>query len=148
MRIILFLLFLIIISACNRMQQTSLNELFEADREFSLQSTKIGFNNAFIEFAHDEAVLLRENSMPVKGKDAIQEIFKNANAEGVDFTWEPLDGNIAKSGEIGYTYGIFTIKTDSVVNKGTYVSIWKKNDMGEWKYILDSGNQGKAGFCG
>lgn len=35
---------------------------------------------------------------------------------------------------------------DSVVgnqeNKGTYVSVWKKDNKGEWKFVLDSGNEG------
>ena len=29
-----------------------------------------------------------------------------------------------------------------IIENGTYVSIWKKDESGNWKYILDSGNQG------
>jgi ketosteroid isomerase-like protein len=26
--------------------------------------------------------------------------------------------------------------------KGTYISVWKKDAAGNWKYVLDSGNKG------
>jgi hypothetical protein len=28
------------------------------------------------------------------------------------------------------------------VRKGTYVSIWKKDENGNWKWVLDTGNPG------
>ena len=59
-------------------------------------------------------------------------------------TWEPKDGVIARSGELGYTYGVYAMRPslkDTVIY-GTYVSIWKKEKGGKWKYVLDSGNEG------
>ena len=103
---------------------------------------KKGYAKAFIEFAHPDVVLLRENSMPVVGKPGLIKLYGDANPQGINFKWEPLGGNIAQSGELGYTYGIYTIKQDSVLEKGTYVSVWKKDNEGNWKYILDSGNEG------
>jgi ketosteroid isomerase-like protein len=26
--------------------------------------------------------------------------------------------------------------------QGTYCTIWEKNDKGEWRFVLDTGNQG------
>jgi hypothetical protein len=43
---------------------------------------------------------------------------------------------------LGYTYGNYQLKMDTLIEKGTYVSIWKKDENGHWKYVLDSGNQG------
>jgi ketosteroid isomerase-like protein len=136
---VLFLL--LVVWGCQEITPT-VEELFAVDREFSGTASKAGFNKAFIEFAHDDVVLLRENSMPIVGKPTLMKIFENASAEGIDFTWEPLAGDIAQSGELGYTYGIYTIKGDSIEERGTYVSIWKKNETGEWKYVLDTGNKG------
>ena len=82
-------------------------------------------------------ILLRKISF----KDYLKQ-FENTNPAGIEFSWEPLDGRIAASGELGFTYGIYTIKRDSVVQKGTYISVWKKDENGKWKYILDSGNEG------
>jgi ketosteroid isomerase-like protein len=127
--------------ACQPSQPT-IDELFNADREFSIAAGEMGFNKAFIEFAHTDAVLLRENSMPIVGKNTITKLFEKSNAEGVDFSWEPLGGDIAQSGELGYTYGTYTLKQDTIVQKGTYISVWKKDKNNEWKYVLDSGNEG------
>jgi ketosteroid isomerase-like protein len=80
--------------------------------------------------------------MPVVGKEAVVSLFEKADITGVHFTWEPLSGNIAASGELGYTYGIYSFTKDSITRKGTYVSIWKKDAEGNWKYILDCGNKG------
>jgi ketosteroid isomerase-like protein len=103
---------------------------------------EMGYAKAFTEYAHPDAVLLRKNSMPVTGKPAIEKLFGNKTPDNVHFSWQPLNGDIAGSGELGYTYGIYTLETDSNVERGTYVSIWKKDNKGEWKYILDSGNEG------
>ncbi|HSO88434.1 MAG TPA: nuclear transport factor 2 family protein [Draconibacterium sp.] len=117
-------------------------QLLETDRKFSATSVEKGFNIAFIEFAHHDAVLLRENSMPVVGKESVIKLFEKADTSGVQFTWEPLAGDIAKSGELGYTYGIYTFTKDTLTKNGTYVSIWKKDGAGDWKFVLDSGNEG------
>jgi len=85
---------------------------------------------------------LRKNSMPVTGKPAIQKLFGTETPDNVNFSWQPINGDIAVSGELGYTYGVYTLKTDAGIEKGTYVSIWKKDEKGEWKYVLDAGNEG------
>jgi ketosteroid isomerase-like protein len=80
--------------------------------------------------------------MPVVGKESVIKLFEKTDTSGVNFTWEPLAGDIAKSGELGYTYGIYRFTKDTVSEKGTYVSIWKKDAAGNWKFVLDSGNEG------
>ena len=139
--LLVFICVFTIISCKNSVQVTS-DQLLKIDKEFSESSGKIGFNKAFIEYAHPDAVLLRENSLPVKGKQAITEIYDKSDTTGIHFSWEPLYGDIAKSGELGYTYGTYSLKIDTITEKGTYVSIWKKDENGDWKYVLDSGNEG------
>lgn len=140
--ILIILIAFSFLTFCKSSEKQSAEQLFEADRKFSASAIEKGFNQAFIEFAHPEAVLLRENSMPVIGKEAVTLLFEKADTAGVHFTWEPLAGDIAASGELGYTYGIYSFTKDSVTKKGTYVSIWKKDSSGNWKYTLDCGNKG------
>jgi ketosteroid isomerase-like protein len=65
------------------------------------------------------------------------------NDSSVQMTWEPQGGDIAASGELGYTYGIYELRDGGDnVQRGTYVTIWKKQEDGKWKFVLDSGNQG------
>jgi len=59
--------------------------------------------------------------------------------------WEPMYARAAESGELGYTYGTWELKINadsSNISRGTYVTIWKRQPNGEWKYVLDSGQDG------
>jgi len=134
---------LLIAIACNTNKPApSVKELIAVDSTFSRYSEKSGYSKAFIEFAHPDVIMLRDNNLPLVGRNSLVEVFKNRPTEGVLFTWEPLGGEIAKSGELGFTYGIYSFHVDSLSEKGTYVSVWKKDNNGNWKYILDSGNEG------
>jgi ketosteroid isomerase-like protein len=122
-------------------------ELLATDREFSQLSAEKGMIKAFLAYLDDEGVLLRPHSMPIAGRDVIAEKFGNLSDTSFTLTWEPLFADIAGSGDLGYTYGVYHSQTaDSlgtpVVRGGTYVTIWKKNSQGKWKMVLDTGNEG------
>ena len=134
-------LILIFIFGCNT-KKPDVKVLFDADRKFSAMSVEKGYPAAFVEFAHADAVILRPNSMPVNGRKAISALYEKADTAGVHFSWEPLSGDIAASGDLGFTYGTYTFRNDSLTERGTYASVWKKDEHGNWKYILDVGNEG------
>jgi len=118
-------------------------ELIEADIAFSKMSEEKGMKNAFIEYADSNAVLLRPNEMPIVGANAIDFLIQ-MNDSDFTLTWQPNNGFIANSGDLGYTYGIYAMKPKSkdTTIYGTYTSIWKKQKDGKWKFVLDSGNEG------
>jgi len=76
--------------------------------------------------------------MTIEGKQAIIKLFEKADAESVQLTWEPINGDIAKSGDMGFTYGIYTLKNDTTSEQGTYVSVWKKK---KWRMEIYSGHR-------
>lgn len=118
-------------------------EMMNTDRAFSKLSEEKGMKTAFIEYLDSNGVLLRPNRLPIAGADAIDFLIQQ-NDTDFTMTWEPRNGAIAKSGELGYTYGIYALrpsKKDTVIY-GTYVSIWKKEADGTWKFVLDSNNEG------
>ena len=118
-------------------------KMIDADKAFSEMSVEKGMKNAFMEYIDSNGVLLRPNQMPVVGADAIDYLLQ-INDSAYTLRWEPKHGAIAQSGELGYTYGLYELKLstkDSVIY-GTYVSIWKKQLNGKWKFVLDSGNEG------
>lgn len=139
---LIFLIAFLFLTFCKPTAKPDVEQLFEADRKFSATAVEKGYPEAFAEFAHPDGVILRPNSMPIVGKAVISELYRKADTTGVHFTWEPLAGDIAASGELGYTYGIYSFTKDSVTKKGSYVSIWKKDAAGNWKYTLDCGNEG------
>ena len=118
-------------------------ELLAADRSFSKMSEMQGMRTAYMEFIDSNGVLLRPNNFPVTGGDAV-DLISQSNDSAYIMTWEPKSASIAASGELGYTYGIYSYKlkkTDNVMY-GTYVTIWKKQPSGKWKFVLQTANEG------
>jgi ketosteroid isomerase-like protein len=122
------------------------DELMQADRDFSKYSVEHGKNAAFLQFAAEDATFLAPNSYPLVGKKLLEERQTKRPDSTYDLTWEPVYARASESGELGYTYGIweFMVKNSNpeLITKGTYVTIWKKNEKGEWKYVLDTGQEG------
>ncbi|MBW6459120.1 MAG: nuclear transport factor 2 family protein [Bacteroidales bacterium] len=143
-----FIMFSLLSIACDssRKQEYLNKELLEIDIEFSRKSAEAGGRKVFLEYISDDCVLLRPNRNPVLGRPAIEKMFQHRDTN-FTLSWEPLFADVSLSGEMGYTYGIYTIDMYSqegqpVQKQGTYVNIWKKDKNGRWKFVLDSGNQG------
>lgn len=121
-------------------------ELKQVDVEFSNLSKEKGMHDAFLAYIAASGVLLRPYSMPIEGYDAVKKVLDEDNTDFL-LTWSPLYADISVSGELGYTYGTYELtykdeKGNSITRKGTYVSIWKKEIEGKWKFVLDTGNPG------
>ena len=116
------------------------------DRDFARLSLEIGAHESFLAYIDDSCVLLRPNRQPVIGRKKIEEMYSKPDTS-FTLKWEPMFAEIAESGDLGYTYGIYTVEMDSpegnsVTRDGTYVTIWRKDANGNWKFVLDTGNQG------
>jgi ketosteroid isomerase-like protein len=120
-------------------------KMMDADRAFSKMSAERGMKNAFLEYIDSNGILLRPNRFPIAGADAIDFLIQ-IDDSAFTMQWEPKGGAIAQSGELGYTFGLYALKpsTKDTTLYGTYVSIWKKQLDGNWKFVLDSGNDGIA----
>jgi ketosteroid isomerase-like protein len=118
-------------------------QLLKADRAFSKMSEEEGVKNAFIKYIDSDGILLRPNQYPIIGADAVDFISQNEDSTFI-MTWEPKGCTVAQSGELGYTYGVYTIKLkrNNRIFQGTYVSVWKKQPDGQWRFVVDSGNEG------
>ena len=116
-------------------------EIISEDKAFSDMSKKDGMKKAFIQFIDDDGILLRPNHPPIVGADAI-DFLSQSNDSSYTLTWIPSSAGIATSGDLGYTYGIYMLQLSDTTLRGTYVSIWKKQKDGKWKFVLDSGNEG------
>jgi ketosteroid isomerase-like protein len=79
--------------------------------------------------------------MPIIGADAVQYV-SSINDSSFSISWEPIGGDVSESGDMGYTYGTYLLKTDTEKQEGTYITIWRRQKDGSWKYVLDGGTQG------
>jgi ketosteroid isomerase-like protein len=93
-----------------------------------------------------DALQLPDGGLAVNGREEIYQLLL-AQTKGTDFslTWEPLDAMVARSGELGFTWGIYYYESvDELgapyVAEGKYVYIWRHN-AGRWELALDITNQ-------
>ncbi|MDF2157041.1 hypothetical protein [Algoriphagus sp. CAU 1675] len=117
-----------------------LETLLQADRDFAKMGSSIGLKEAFLYYAAPEAILLRNGSKPIQGKESLGSFLEPMNG-GFKLEWEPESGTIASSEDLGYTMGNFVLRDSSnkLLSKGSYLSIWKKDPVGEWKWVVDVG---------
>ena len=124
-------------------RENNKQEMMDADRSFSKLSEEMGMNHAFETYCAEDGVILRPQNKPYVGKESIVELLSKSDDEAIQLTWEPSDGKIARSGDLGFTYGIYTmqLKDGSQSLQGTYVSVWVK-EGDQWRFALDTGNEG------
>jgi len=119
------------------------NELLQTDIAFSQLCEEKGRNVAFIEYAADDATVLRPFSMPVTGRDSIASLLKQHPDSLYSLKWLPIRSDVARSGDIGYTYGTYTVDVKNIgKEEGTYCTVWKREKGKSWKFVMDTGNEG------
>lgn len=142
-------LFLLILSySCNpKVSQESMekwkNEIVDTEKEFAAMALKEGIPKAFLTYAANDVVLLRNNQL-IKGIDSLRAHY-NSNKSGFDsisLTWKPDFVEVALSGDLGYTYGKYVYTTtDSLGQKnkveGIFHTVWKRQPDGRWKFVWD-----------
>jgi len=141
--------FILACVGCEQPQKNTINlvdekiALMKTDQAFSEMSVAKGMKEAFIEYIDSNGVLLRGGHLPIIGANAIDFLIQQ-NDTGYTMNWQPQNAFVSKAGDLGYVYGVYALQPTTIdtVIYGTYVSIWKKQDDGKWKFVLDSGNEG------
>ena len=121
------------------------SELIKTEEDFYNATQERGWGQAFIDFADDSPTLLRQDAYPVIGKDALINLYKGKESNILNLKWSPLKADVSNDGSLGYTYGnwIYTFKNKEGKEEnvyGNYVTIWKRQPNGKWKFVLDGGN--------
>jgi len=117
------------------------NELIQAEVNFAKMAKEEGVPQAFLAFAADDAVLNRNDTL-VKGKEAIQAYFTKQTLEDVNLSWTPDFVDVAKSGDLGYTYGHYRFSAIDTTGKniqieGVFHTVWKRQPDGNWRFVWD-----------
>jgi len=149
-----FLMAVIFIAGCGQKPSADIKDtkeaLLRADREFSQMSVDKGMHAAFGSFMAEDATVYQDGSDPVTGREDILELYVPETDQEGTLSWEPFFADAGTGGDIGYTLGRWSYSaadsTGQRVEKGYgyYVTIWKRQADGSWKYVFDSGVQGPA----
>jgi len=116
-----------------------LSSLVEAERAFARLAVAKGIRDSFLENMTDESILFRPG--PVPGKKWMTE---RPAPQGV-LTWYPIFADISRAGDLGYTTGPWEFREKSLSDKpvahGQFVTVWKKQADGRWKFVVDLGTR-------
>lgn len=102
-----------------------------AERAFAARGQEIGWVAAFREYAAPDGML--------GNFDNAQEAMAQTPDEGAsNLYWWPAYAGIARSGDLGFTTGPFSIdETRRPI--GQYFTVWRRQADGTWKWIWDGG---------
>jgi len=115
------------------------SEVLELESRFRETLAREGVRGGYLAVVGDHARVHRVTNFPILGKKAIGEFFANRKLTLVD--WEGIDGSVAASGELAYSYGRYEVKheeaTGERTEKGYFTHVWKRDGNGEWKLVAD-----------
>lgn len=109
--------------------------LLKLERDFS-RAASADAPAAFELYADPEARVLREGHFPATSAEARRKLLPPATHA---LTWEPLAARASRSGDFGFTYGSYELKSSgAVTERGHYVRVWKrKKSDGPWRFVVD-----------
>ena len=117
--------------------KSELDSLVNTERAFAKTAGEKSTRDAFIDFIADDGVLFRPYA--VEGKKWLLE----SKPQPGLLSWEPAFADIALSGDLGYTTGPWEFRRDRADEKpaayGHFVTVWKKQADGAWKFMVDLG---------
>jgi len=96
-----------------------------------------GAKNAFLAFSAVEAISFGGGVQISQGREAIGAGFDSFPA-GAVLEWWPVAAEIAPSGDLGCTIG--EAKIASLNHYSKYLTIWRRQQDGSWKFVADGGN--------
>jgi ketosteroid isomerase-like protein len=127
--------------------ETATMQVRAADSSFSDLAYRMGTAFAFSNTAADNGVVFGTPQLVV-GPDAIRSFYA-VQETSTSLTWRPVFAVVAGSRDLGFTIGeyIATGRGPSgaaVQRFGKYLTVWKLQRDGVWKFVVDGGNSTPA----
>jgi ketosteroid isomerase-like protein len=115
--------------------------MVETERAFARMSEEKGTREAFAAFIADDGILFRPTA--VSGKKWMQENPLPPPTTRPLLAWQPIFAFVSSVGDLGYTTGPWQYKKDikdaQAAAFGNFMTVWKKQKDGTWKFALDLG---------
>jgi ketosteroid isomerase-like protein len=115
--------------------------MVETERAFARMSEEKGTRPSFMAFVAEDGILFRPKA--VKAKQWMIDHPLPPSDERDLLSWGPSFADMAAAGDMGYTFGPWQYKSDirdaRPVAWGHFVTIWRKQADGSWKFEVDLG---------
>lgn len=110
---------------------------------FCAMAREKGILAAFQHFAAPDVAFIDTDPRQWRGPAAVQQRM-GPDQPGVSLTWSAYFTDVSDDGTLGYNYGRYEAggpgpDGKAVVRGGWFLSIWKRQPDGSWKYVMDTG---------
>ena len=120
----------------------ALVSLVEAERAFATLARDSGTRAAFLANMSDSGTLFRPTAVPAR---PWLQGTPPARSSAL-LAWEPRWAGVSRAGDLGFTTGPYEFRprgaSDTLVHRGTYVTVWGRERSGRWKALVDHGSPG------
>lgn len=110
-------------------RQAATSALLYKEKEFSQQVKSAGTSKAYEKFAASNFRVYRNNRFPVTERTSGLQLLASLPKQKEYF---PIDGKIASSGDLGFTYGY---TRTAVKDSGSFMRVWRYDNG--WKIAVD-----------
>jgi ketosteroid isomerase-like protein len=121
--------------------QTPLQEMVQTEQAFSRMAAEKNTRDAFLAYIADDGLLFRPGA--VNGKKWMLDHPTPPSDKRPLLAWQPSFAGMAAAGDMGFTTGPWESKPDVKDEKpsayGHFVTVWKKQPDGSWKFVVDLG---------
>lgn len=118
-------------------QEAARVSMLKADRDLAQLSLAAGKEHAMRRVLDDSVRFYRDATPPGHGRDSMAALFRHMPGMTA---WAPIGGRIARGGDLGYTYGLQTVRAspaDTTARSSAYLRIWKAQPDSTWRLVVD-----------
>ena len=115
--------------------------LLDTDAEFSTYAAAVGTGPAFHDYIAPNGMLIGGEPALTCGRESLR---PDAGGPPGSLTWTPRLAQVAASGDLGFTVGVATVRRGEQLSNSKYLTIWKRQADGSWRYVADGGNDAPA----
>jgi ketosteroid isomerase-like protein len=118
-------------------------EVAAMEDAFCAMAKEKGQLAAFSYFAAPDVAFLDTDPRKFRGPAAVRERM-GEDRPGVALTWSAYFTDVSDDGALGYNYGRYEFRGPGpagkeIVRGGWFLTIWKRQPDGSWKYVMDNG---------
>jgi ketosteroid isomerase-like protein len=121
--------------------RSPLQQMVQTEQAFSRMAAEQNTRAAFLAFIADDGLLFRPTA--VNGKQWLRDHPAPPSDKHPLLAWQPAFAGMAAAGDLGFTTGPWEFKQDVKAEKaaayGHFVTLWKKQPDGTWKFVVDLG---------
>lgn len=120
-------------------EEVALGSLIDAELAFARLAAERGIRAAFLANFADDGIAFEP--APIRLRESWSARPTPADPLAVKLLWKPAQAGVARSFDMGYTTGPFTLSTAAspLPRHGVFFSVWQRAPGKPWKVLLDAG---------